>query len=127
MSRPTRRAVLGGLGGLGGLAAVATVGWTSAARASGDGQSAVHLSATRIRPGAEVTLSCAAADAFGLTFGERPPRTVPAPDGRLTVGAPGGWGHDPWTPLRIVPLRAGRPVGPVAEVLVFTRPPIFGA
>ncbi len=130
MSRPTRRMVLGGLGGLGGLAAATTVGWPSlarAARAPADEPATVDVSARRIRPGAQIGLRCPAADAFRFSFGERTPRTVSAPDGRLTVGAPAGWGRVAWTPLQIVPLRGDRPIGPAAEVLVFTRPPIFGA
>jgi len=115
VSGPTRRALLGG------LAAAATVGWTAGASA------AVRVSAHRVRPGADLRLRCPAADGFELRFGDRVTRVVPAADGRLRIGAPRGWSDRTWTPLRIVPLEAGRPVGPAAEVLVFTRAPIFGA
>lgn len=115
MSQPTRRAILGG------LAAAATVGWSTGARA------AVAVSAQRVRPGAALTLSCPGADRFELRFGAGPRREMAAPGGRLALSAPGGWTGTTWTPLQIVPCRAGRPVGPAVEVLVFTRPPLFGS
>ncbi len=114
MSGFTRRTMLGG------LAAAATVGWARSGRA------AVRVSAQRVRPGAALTLACAGAEAFELRFGDGSPRLVAARGGRLRVGAPGGWSAETWTPLRIVPLADGRPLGPAAEVLVFTRAPLYG-
>lgn len=115
MSRPTRRAMLGG------LAAAATVGWAATGRAS------VRVSAERVRAGAALTLACPGADAFELRFGDLMTRVVPAPGGRLVLGAPGGWSEATWTPLHIVPLLDGAPRGPAARVLVFTRAPLYGA
>lgn len=116
MNGPTRRAVLGG------LAAASTVGWRAA---QARGAPTLSISATRVRPGARVTLDCADADGFELTFGEMA-RSVAAPGGRVVVEAPRGWTDDDWTPMRIVPVRGARPVAPAAEVAVFTRPPLFG-
>lgn len=116
MSRPTRRAILGG------LAAAATVGWAGAGEAA-----TVRVSASRVRPGATLRLRCPGADGFELRFGDGAPRTVEARDGALSLAAPAGWGPRDWTPIRIVPTRLGRPIGPAAEVAVLTRPPVFGA
>lgn len=116
MSRPTRRAMIGG------LAAAATVGWTAGRAVA----AAVEVSAERVRPGAELRLRCPGAQAFELTFGATPTRVVPAVGGRVRVAVPRGWNRSAWTALRIVPTREGRPAGPPAEVQVFTRSPIFG-
>lgn len=114
--RPTRRQLVGLLAG---AAAVATVQWARSRRP--------ERSAERVRPGAAVTLRCPDADAYELSFGDRPPVRVEARGGTLVVEAPAEWRRETWTALVARPLAAGRPIAEAAEVAVYTRRPLFGA
>lgn len=116
MTGPTRRQLVGLLAG---ATAVVTVQWIRARRPT--------ASAQRVRPGAAVTLHCPGADAYELTFGDRPAARVEAPGGRVVVEAPAVWRAETWTDLVARPLADGRPIGAPAAVAVFTRTPSFGA
>lgn len=111
----TRREVVGALAV---AAAAATVSWRETRPA---------VSASRVRPGAVVTLRCPGADAYALRFGDGEPRHVEAPGGRLVFEAPRVFAAATWTPIVVAPLADGRPHGEPAEVAVFTRRPTFGA
>lgn len=114
----TRREALHALAASAAAAAV-TISWSNLRGA--------QVSATRVRPGAIITLRCLDADAYALRFGDEPPRRVAAPGGRLAFQAPMTWRATDWTRLTATPLHAGQILDEPIGIDVFTRFPRFGA
>lgn len=107
----SRRELLGSL-------AAAVVVWP------GRGRAAARSSATRVRPGALVTLKCPGADGYLVRADGCAPTRVSA-EGRCR--APRIRTTREWTVMRCTPLRDGRPVGDPVCVHVLTVAPGFGA